>query len=218
MDCRYCSHNCHKKGKQKNGKQKYRCVSCKKYQQGEYGSIVYQPFFNSILIRHITDGCGIRSTARILAISTTTVINRTKKIADSITKPETAFGKEYELDEMKTFIGSKKNKCWIAYAIRKDDRSVTDFRVGKRTKKTLRGVVETLLLSKAKKIYTDGLDLYRYLIPRKQHSKKKFMINHIERKNLTLRTHLRRLSRRTICFSRNAAMLAACLKIYFWGS
>ncbi|HMW09684.1 MAG TPA: transposase, partial [Bacteroidia bacterium] len=32
-----------------------------------------------------------------------------------------------------------------------------------------------------------------------------------------LRTHLKRLNRRTICFTRSAIMLFACLKIYFWG-
>lgn len=216
MSCRYCARHCCKKGRQKNGKQKYRCVSCKKYQQDEYTSAAYLPHFNKILVRHITNGCGIRSIAEILKISPTTVINRIKKIAGGITKPETAFGKEYELDEMKTFVGNKKNKYWIAYALRKDNKTVPDFRVGKHTKKTLHGVVETLLLSKAKKIYTDGLGLYRYLIPRKQHSEKQYMTNHIERKNLTIRTHLKRLSRRTICYSRNAAMLTACLKIYFW--
>ena len=40
--------------------------------------------------------------------------------------------------------------------------------------------------------------------------------NHIERNNLTIRTHIKRLTRRTICFSRNVDMLYATLKIYFW--
>ena len=39
--------------------------------------------------------------------------------------------------------------------------------------------------------------------------------NHIERHNLTIRTHIKRLTRRTICFSRKAIMLYAVLKIYF---
>jgi hypothetical protein len=40
--------------------------------------------------------------------------------------------------------------------------------------------------------------------------------NHIERKNLSLRTHLKRLNRRTICFSKSLVILSACLRIYFW--
>ncbi|MBS1665188.1 MAG: hypothetical protein JST68_29350 [Bacteroidetes bacterium] len=43
------------------------------------------------------------------------------------------------------------------------------------------------------------------------------MINRSERKNLTLRTHLKRLSCRTFCFSKSLSMLESCLKLYFWG-
>ncbi|WP_255539589.1 IS1 family transposase [Flavobacterium sp. CLA17] len=38
----------------------------------------------------------------------------------------------------------------------------------------------------------------------------------MERKNLTLRTHLKRLNRRTICFSKSLVVFTAVLKIYFW--
>ncbi|MGQ3133160.1 MAG: IS1 family transposase [Flavobacteriales bacterium] len=39
-------------------------------------------------------------------------------------------------------------------------------------------------------------------------------MNYIERKNLTLRQHLRRLSRRTLGYSRSPEMLQALLRIY----
>ncbi|WP_394801047.1 IS1 family transposase [Niabella ginsengisoli] len=48
-------------------------------------------------------------------------------------------------------------------------------------------------------------------------SKKKFGTNHIERYNLSLRTHLKRLARRSICFTKSLKILQAILKIYFWG-
>jgi insertion element IS1 protein InsB len=82
--------------------------------------------------------------------------------------------------------------------------------------KTLNRVLETLKLSEAKKIFTDRLKNYRYLIDEKLHSVKRFGTNHIERKNLTLRTHLKRLNRRTICFSKSLVIFTAVLKIYFW--
>ncbi|MFY1046718.1 IS1 family transposase [Chryseobacterium sp. GP-SGM7] len=34
--------------------------------------------------------------------------------------------------------------------------------------------------------------------------------------NLNIRTHLKRLNRRTICFSKSNLILIAILKIYFW--
>lgn len=86
--------------------------------------------------------------------------------------------------------------------------------------------MDTVLLSEAKKIFTYGYDLYNSLIPEEIHRKAKYSINHIERNNLGIRTHLKRLSRKTICFSkskelpplklRQSGMLEACLKIYFW--
>jgi len=89
--------------------------------------------------------------------------------------------------------------------------------VGARTNKTLNTVLKTLFLSEAKRIYTDGLKNYKYLIERKIHKVTRYGTNHIERFNLNLRIHLKRLNRRTICFSKSLAVLSAVLKIYFWG-
>ncbi|MNL62789.1 IS1 transposase [compost metagenome] len=98
----------------------------------------------------------------------------------------------------------------------KNSKKVVSFNVGKRTNKTLNHVLEILKLSEAKKLFTDRLKNYRYLIDEKLHWVKRFGTNHIERKNLTLRTHLKRLNRRTICFSKSLVVFTAVLKIYFW--
>ena len=78
-------------------------------------------------------------------------------------------------------------------------------------------ITSTLLLSGANHIVADKLNIYKELIPKEIHSTKHRGINHIERQNLTLRTHLKRLNRRTICYSKSIAMLYAVVKIYFWG-
>ena len=217
MNCYYCKRSCIKKGKRKNGTQKYRCCCCKKYQQEAYVRKGWHPCLNKEIKKHIIESCGIRSIARLLEISCTTVIKRILFIAQNINKPVMAMGKAYEADELKTYCGKKTCERWITYAIRTDTKEPVDFRIGRRTKKNIGAVIKTLLLSKAKKIYTDGLDLYRYLIPPKIHGRQWYKINHIERKNLNLRMHLKRLGRKTICFSKSDAMLEACVKIYFWG-
>ena len=116
---------------------------------------------------------------------------------------------------MWTFIGRKANEHWVAYALDKE-RNVVDFVVGKRSVATLRPLTDRLLESGVKKIKTDRLTHYQKLIPKDRHHRNSYGINHIERKNLTLRTHVKRLSCRTICFSRKLAMLENCLRIYFW--
>jgi IS1 family transposase len=94
--------------------------------------------------------------------------------------------------------------------------NVISFAVGSRTKQTLNQVIQTALLSNPKTIYTDGLLLYKLLIHKTIHKVTRFGTNRIERKNLSLRTHLKRLNRRSICFSKSLIILNAVLRIYFW--
>ena len=164
MKCKQCLKRCVKAGIQKNGTQKYFCKTCRKYLQKRYRNKACSINTNENIKKYLKEGCGIRSIARLLQISGTTVIGRIKAMGKEIGKPMLSMGKEYEMDEMNTYIGNKKNRYWIAYAIRKDTREVADFRIGKRTKRTLKKVTETLRLSEATKIHTDKLNLYKYLI------------------------------------------------------
>ena len=156
--------------------------------------------------------------ARILNISVNTVRTDIKRTGKSISKPPIRLDQEpVEVDELQTFIGNKQNQYWIAYALNRSNGEVMDFIVGKRSRCTLKVLVNTLLLSGVRKIWTDRLNIYRALIPMEIHEDKKYGTNRIERKNLSIRTHIKRLSRRTICFGRSRIMLENCLKIYFWG-
>lgn len=101
-------------------------------------------------------------------------------------------------------------------AYQRETGKIVRFSVGSRTNKTLNRVLLSLQLSDAKKIYTDKLKQYRFLIPKKIHSIKIRGTNHIERMHLSYRTHLKRLNRRSICFSRSVGMLRDILKIYLW--
>ena len=60
------------------------------------------------------------------------------------------------------------------------------------------------------------MPIYLGLVPKELHHVKRRGINRIERMNLTLRTHLKRLNRRTIAYSKSLLVLTAILKIYFW--
>lgn len=126
--------------------------------------------------------------------------------------------RSFEIDELRTFIGNKSNEYWVAYVLCSDTKEVIDFIVGKRSKRTLRMVVNTALQTGVSVIKTDKLGIYGSLIPASIHEANAYNINHIERNNLNLRTHLKRLGRRSICFSRSVFMLTACLHIYFWNN
>ncbi|MBB4799971.1 IS1 family transposase [Flavobacterium nitrogenifigens] len=216
IKCNFCNGKYIKNGFQSNGNQRYKCCVCKKRQQVEYSYNAYKKDINQEIVLFTREGLGIRSTARILKISATTLLKRIVSIARNIAKPISSKGKTYEVDELCTYIRNKKNYIWLVYALEKKSKTVVSFNFGKRTNKTLSRVLDTLKLSEAKKIFTDRLKNYRYLIDEKLHSVKRFGTNHIERKNLTLRTHLKRLNRRTICFSKSLVVFNAVLKIYFW--
>lgn len=215
MQCHYCQNTCIKKGWSKNI-QKYQCKTCFKYQRERW---IYQSYrvTDQQIVQLTKEGCGIRSIARILTISAATVINRTLKIAKKLKRrTELLLGQIYQVDELFTYIGNKNNRICIAYSLNPQTREVIDLVIGRRNKTNLRRVTSTLLLSNAKMIISDKLNIYKELIPKEIHSTKNRGINHIERQNLNLRTHLKRLNRRTICYSKSSAMLLAVVTIYFW--
>jgi insertion element IS1 protein InsB len=212
MKCKHCKGDCKKDGKQNSGIQKYRCRHCGIWQQKHYKASIN----STSIVALLKEGCSIRGIARLLSTSPATVIRKIRTIAKAVQRPRIYEGKEYEVDEMSTYVGNKQNRRWVAYILRRDTREVIGFVVGSRTKKTLERLTTTLKHASPRRVFTDKLNIYKSLLPREIHSTKKYSINRIERHNLTLRTHLKRLSRRTICFSRSTSMLSACLQIYFW--
>jgi len=182
---------------------------------------LYQAYYgtvNTTVKLLVSESVGVRGLGRVLKIARGTVLNRIKAIADQISKPALSGSHPIvEVDELWTYMGRKENEYWPAYALNKETRKVIDFVIGKRTKGTLKILIDSILASRPKKIRTDKLTIYKRLIPPNLHRCGAYCINHIERKNLSIRTHIKRLSRRTICFSRSLLLLESCLKIYFWG-
>ena len=201
--------------KQKNGSQKLYCTTCNKYQQSSCIYAACNENVVSMIPKLVCESVSIRGISRLLKIATSTVIRKIKGIASQLIKPAIPINREaFELDEMRTYEKRKKDQYWMAYALCSETKEVMDFVVGRRSKRTLRMIVNTLLLSGVGTIKTDNLNIYQSLIPKQRHVSAAYNINHIERNNLNL--HLKRLSRRTICFSKSVIMLTACIKIYFW--
>ena len=218
MVCRYCDHDgCIKKGKRKSI-QRYYCKKCSKYFQDKYRYHAYDLSTNNLIKSLLREGCGVRGISRVMKISCGTVLSRMLKIAKTI-KPLSFYrlGCKFEVDELWSFIGNKSNVTWITYAIERETGEVVGFFVGSKSKETIRPLIDKVLLLNPKRIYTDKLNIYPGLIPKGIHRRFQYCTNKIERMNLTLRTHIKRLSRRTICFSRDEKYLEAHLKIYFWG-
>lgn len=213
----FCNNFLIKYGKSAANKVRFKCKFCNKTQVENYTYKAYLPNLNNNIIQFTKEGLGIRSTARILKISSTTLLRRIIAIAKKIPNQPIYKYKSYEVDEIRTFLRNKEKPIWIVYALERETKQVVNFSIGRRTKRTLQYVTNSLLLSNPKKVYTDNLVHYKSLLNSTIHNTKPFSTNHIERKNLSLRTHLKRLNRKTICFSRSFILLNCVLRIYFWG-
>ena len=205
-----------KNGRTKNKKQQLVCKQCGKRFIEYYSYKAYLPRTNESIIHLTKEGLGIRSTARLLKISATTLMKRIIKIASYCRPPEMNTGKVYELDEMKSFVKRKKTQIWIVYALDRESKKVVSFNIGSRTSATIKTVVNNIVTLRPASIYTDKLNIYKGLINQNIHKTNRYGTNRIERNNLSIRTHIKRLNRKTICFSRSSVMLSAVLRIYFW--
>ncbi len=215
--CRYCKGILIRHGKSATV-QRFCCKSCGKTQQLYYRIKRKSEIDTIMLVKLHNEGVGISGIARILEIAKSTVQRKIEELSANTKAPEVyETGQDYEVDELKTYIGNKRNECWVMYAINRVTRQVLGLVVGRRTKANLRKVIAALLKLNPKKIYTDGLNIYPGLIPARIHRKSKGIMAFIERKNLTLRTHLKRLNRKTICYSKSELMLRASVYLYIHG-
>lgn len=108
-----------------------------------------------------------------------------------------------EADEFWSFVRNKGNQRWTWYAIDRRSGIVLAWHNGKRRDEDF--LILWLLLSRfpIKCYHTDDWGAYSKYIPAEQHRIGKDKTWKIERKNLNFRTHLKRLCRKTVCFSKN---------------
>ena len=216
ITCPVCSSlNIKKNGINKQGKQRYRCQICGRQFILKYAYRAYLNYIRELIVPMCLNGSGIRDTARVLRVSATTVMKLIAERAQTLPPvkvPERIA--EVELDEMWSFVEKKKNQCWLWLAYSPKHRQMLAFSLGKRTDESLRNLLLKLSKVQITRFHTDNWESYRNLIPEVRHWIGKAGTQRIERQNLNFRTHLKRLQRKTICFSKSKKMLEAVVKLY----
>jgi len=107
---------------------------------------------------------------------------------------------------MWSFVGSKSQQRWLWHAIDHQTGQVLAYVCGTREDETFLKLKELLAPFGITHFYTDGWGAYcRHLDPA-QHTVGKRHTQKIERKHTTLRARIKRLVRKTICFSRSILM------------
>jgi len=113
---------------------------------------------------------------------------------------------EAEVDEQWSYVGAKSNQRWCWYAVDHVTNTVLAYVFGKRTDdvfKKLKALLDPFGISH---YYTDDWGAYSRHLGDNQHEVGKRNTQKIERKNLNLRTWIKRLTRKTICFSKLEVM------------
>mgnify|MGYP003503881147 FL=1 len=121
---------------------------------------------------------------------------------------------QVEADEQWSFVQNKKQQRWLWYAIDKSTKKVLAFVFGSRKDEMCLKLMALLSLFNINKYHTDSWQAYYNCIPKEKHIVGKKHTQNIERNNLTLRTNIKRLNRKTICFSKSIFMHDTVIGLY----
>ena len=111
-----------------------------------------------------------------------------------------------ELDQMWSYIGKKAEPRWLWHAIDHHSGTVLEYVFGRRKDEVFLQLQEILAPFHITRFYTDGWGAYERHIDPAQHTIGKAHTQKIESKHINLRTRIKRLVRRTICFSKTTTM------------
>ena len=223
-----CPH-CHcdqvvKRGKTARGTQRYLCQNQACATDSfllDYHNRGGSPEVKELIIDMSLNASGVRDTARSLHISTDTVLRELKKKEPVLEPVNIALLKtlnpekitvaierasEAEMDEMWSYVRRKSNPRWLWHALDHHTGAVLAYVFGRRQDEVflkLKALLEPFGLTH---YYTDQWGAYTRHLDPAQHTASKRDTQKIERKHRTLRTRIKRLVRKTICFSKSTQM------------
>ena len=109
---------------------------------------------------------------------------------------------EAGMDEQWSFVSKKSNQRWLWYAVDHATNTVLAYVFGKRKDEVFKKLQALLAPFNIKRFYTDDWGAYERHLDGEKHQIGKRNTQKIERKNLNFRTWIKRLARKTICFSK----------------
>lgn len=108
-----------------------------------------------------------------------------------------------EGDEQWSYVQSKKNQRWLWYFLDQASKKVVAYVFGPRTDETFKKLLKLVEHLPISHIFTDDWGAYERCLTHVSHTVSKKFTQNIERMNLNFRTHIKRLARKTICFSKS---------------
>ena len=191
-----------KNGHKKNGMQTYRCKGCGKQFQDTYLYWGAEKRVKHLALRMLVRGSGIRDIAYVLSISQTCVLGILTSQAGVDLKPKHTSYDRVEVDELYSFVGSKKKKVWILYAYCAARKEILALTMGKRSRKTVKDLFKRMKNIEVNFWCTDAWKAFKEVFPADKHLIGKKFTKAIEGVNTSLRNSCKRLIRRTTAFSK----------------
>lgn len=110
------------------------------------------------------------------------------------------------MDEMWSFVQSKRQQRWLWHTIDHQTGDVLAYVLAPHEDQALEVLMSRLTSFGIQQFYTDAWGASLQLLEPEQHTVSKANTQRIERKHLTLQTRIKRLARKTICFSKSVLM------------
>ena len=202
--CPYCqSVKVVKNGIKRTGKQNLLCQGCGKQFQFEYRYQGCDQRCRQLVERRLLRGSGVRDCAAVAGISKETVLRFILRHSVSLQiQPRSHHYHKVQIDEQWSYVGKKKKKVWMLYAYAAEDGEILGFAMGKRNWKTVYHWMLKLKVLHIDWFLTNDWEAFKVVLPKEKHLIGKQFTKAIEAVNTWFRKRLRRLVRRTVCFSK----------------
>ena len=215
MECPHCTSTHVTKNGHRRGKQNYHCQSCGRQFIASYSTKGYTDQVKRHCLTLYVNGMGFRAIERCTGVNHNTVIQWVKQSGEQLADapsgqmiPELA-----QIDELQTFVGSKKNKIWLWTAVNGHEAGILAWVLGDRSAATFWQLWLVLRCWKCFLYITDAYRVYRCFIDEGDHLVSKLAMTRVEGENSRLRHYLARLHRKTFCYSKSKEMLRYSIRL-----
>jgi IS1 family transposase/transposase-like protein len=218
MQCPNCGSTEIRKNGKRGSKQNHICSHCRRQfidvydpPQG-YSEETKQPCLTLYV-----NSMGFREIERSTGVHHTTIIYWVNQVGNQLpdAPAEEVIPEVGELDELATFVGSKKHKIWLWTAVNHFTQGILGWILGDPSAETFKPLWAIVATWKSYFYITDGNPGYPGFIPDGDQIVSKTYMTRVENENTRLRHYLARLHRKTLCDSKSVEMLAHSIRLLF---
>lgn len=208
MQCPKCESSKHVKDGIVKNKQRYKCKECS-FRYTVLKKSTEKPLhLKRLALQLYLEGLGFSSIGRVLNVSNVSILNWIKAFGEQVENLRTNDPVNFiEIDEMHTYIGSKKNYQWIWIAVDRYGKKFINVVIGDRSSATGKELWLAVESQSDGKVATDYWKPYENFISKAKHIQSKAQTFTVEGYNSLFRHFLARMRRKTKCYSKSMYML-----------